>query len=239
MARGGDDILENNKNEFEYLKEIPVFKELPDEQLKIIHHHTVERRFRKGMVVFLEGDTGEGFHYVKSGKVKILRTSDDGREHIIKILGAGEIFAEVLMFNNMPYPATAVAVEPSCIGMIRNVDLEQLVLTNNALALQLIKALSQRLIYAQQKIKNLALHDVMSRTVEVLLRLSQEQGDKRENGVIELALDLSRQDLASLVGTTRETVTRTLSTLKKDKIIDFDGQKIKILNMEYLIRLIS
>jgi CRP/FNR family cyclic AMP-dependent transcriptional regulator len=233
------DIVDSNKKELEYLKEIPVFLNLPDELLRMIHNHTIERRFRKGMIIFLEGDKGEGFHYVKSGKVKVLRTSDDGREHIIKILDAGEIFAEVLMFNNMPYPATAVAVEPSCIGMIRNVDLEQLVLANNVLALQLIKALSQRLIYAQQKIKNLALNDVMSRTVEILLRLSQEQGSKLEDGVIEIALDLSRQDLASLVGTTRETVTRTLSSLKKDKIIDFDGNKIRILNMDYLTHLIS
>jgi CRP/FNR family cyclic AMP-dependent transcriptional regulator len=231
--------LDGNKSELEYLKEIPVFLNLPDELLRMIHNHTVERRFRKGTIIFLEGDKGEGFHYVKSGRVKVLRTSDDGREHIIKILNAGEIFAEVLMFNNMPYPATAVAVEPSCIGMIRNVDLEQLVLANNVLALQLIKALSQRLIYAQQKIKNLALNDVMSRTVEVLLRLSQEQGSKLDNGIIEIALDLSRQDLASLVGTTRETVTRTLSSLKKDKIIDFDGNKIRILDMDYLIHLIS
>ncbi len=231
--------LDGNKSELEYLKEIPVFLNLPDELLQMIHNHTVERRFRKGTIIFLEGDKGEGFHYVKSGRVKVLRTSDDGREHIIKILGAGEIFAEVLMFNNMPYPATAVAVEPSCIGMIRNVDLEQLVLGNNVLALQLIKALSQRLIYAQQKIKNLALNDVMFRTVEILLRLSQEQGSKLDSGVIEIALDLSRQDLASLVGTTRETVTRTLSSLKKDKIIDFDGNKIRILDMDYLIHLIS
>ncbi|SFL60135.1 Crp/Fnr family transcriptional regulator [Pelosinus propionicus] len=232
-------IVESDKEGWEYLREIPVFSKLPENQLEIIHNHTIERRFRKGMIVFHEGDAGEGFHYVKSGKVKVLRTSDDGREHIIKILGAGEIFAEVLMFNNQPYPATAVAVEPSCIGIIRNVDLEQLVLTNNELALQLIKALSQRLIYAQQKIKNLALNDVMSRTIEVLLRLSQEQGDIKDNGIIELALDLSRQDLANLVGTTRETVTRTLSSLKKDKYIDFDGQKIKILDVGYLRRVIS
>jgi CRP/FNR family cyclic AMP-dependent transcriptional regulator len=231
--------VDSNKNELEYLKEIPVFLNLPDELLRMIHNHTIERRFRKGMIIFLEGDKGEGFHYVKSGKVKVLRTSDDGREHIIKILGAGEIFAEVLMFNNMPYPATAIAVESSCIGMIRNVDLEQLVLVNNVLALQLIKALSQRLIYAQQKIKNLALNDVMFRTVEILLRLSQEQGSKMDSGIIEITLDLSRQDLASLVGTTRETVTRTLSSLKKDKIIDFDGNKIRILDADYLTHLIS
>lgn len=231
--------LQGNNSEWEYLKEIPVFCKLPEKQLEMIHKHTVERKFRKGMIIFHEGDPGEGFHYVKSGKVKVLRTSDDGREHIIKILTAGEIFAEVLLFNNQPYPATAVAVEASCIGMIRNFDLEKLVLSNNELALQLIKALSQRLLYAQQKIKNLALNDVMSRTVEVLLRLSQEQGTVGTNGIIELTLDLSRQDLASLVGTTRETITRTLSSLKKDKCIDFDGQRIKILDAVRLTRLIS
>lgn len=235
----GMNMTESKTDELDYLKDIPVFLNLPEEQLRIIHNHTVERRFGKGNIVFLEGDSGEGFHYVKSGKVKVLRTSDDGREHIIKFLGAGEIFAEVLLFNNQPYPATAVAVETSCVGMIRNVDLEQLVLKNNVLALQLIKALSQRLIYAQQKIKNLALHDVMSRTVEVLLRLSQEQGHKLESGVIEIDLDLSRQDLASLVGTTRETVTRTLSSLKKDKIIDFDGHKVRILDVAYLTKVLS
>ena len=233
------DMTNSNGNELEYLKDIPVFVGLPDEQLQLIHNHTIERCFRKGMIVFFEGDAGEGFHYVKNGKVKIVRTSEDGREHIIKILNAGEIFAEVLLFNNQPYPATAVAVEPSCVGVIRNTDLEQLILNNNLLALQLIKALSQRLLYAQQKIKNLALHDVMSRTAEVLLRLSQEQGRKIESGVIEINLDLSRQDLASLVGTTRETVTRTLSSLKKDKIIDFDGHKIRVLDAEYLTSLIS
>lgn len=231
--------LKSNSVEWEYLKEIPVFSKLSETQLEIIHKHTIERNFRKGMIIFHEGDPGEGFHYVKSGKVKVLRTSDDGREHIIKILAAGEIFAEVLMFNNQPYPATAVSVEASCIGMIRNTDLEQLILSNNELALQLIKALSQRLLYAQQKIKNLALNDVMSRTVEVLLRLSQEQGAVSDNGIIELVLDLSRQDLASLVGTTRETVTRMLSSLKKDKFIDFDGQKIKILDVANLARFIS
>lgn len=231
--------MNSNRNELDYLKDVPVFVGLPDEQLQLIHNHTIERSFRKGMNIFFEGDAGEGFHYVKSGKVKIVRTSEDGREHIIKILNAGEIFAEVLLFNNQPYPATAVAVEASCVGVIRNTDLEQLILNNNLLALQIIKALSQRLLYAQQKIKNLALHDVLSRTAEVLLRLGREQGRKMENGAIEIILDLSRQDLASLVGTTRETVTRTLSSLKKDKIIDFDGQKIRILDVDYLTSLIS
>ncbi|HMM21973.1 MAG TPA: Crp/Fnr family transcriptional regulator [Selenomonadales bacterium] len=213
----------------QYLKQIPVFAELPDSQLAQIGANTLERLYRRGAVIFMEGEPGEGFHYVLSGKVKIVKATDDGREHIIKILGPGDIFAEVLLFNNQPYPATAIAVEESRVGIIKNSDLERLVLSNNRLALQLIKALSQRLLYAQQKIKNLALNDVLARTAETLLRLGKEHGRPGPDGSIGITLELSRQDLASLVGTTRETVTRTLSSLKKDRIIDFDGQEMVIL----------
>ncbi|WP_333593726.1 Crp/Fnr family transcriptional regulator [Anaerospora hongkongensis] len=219
------------------LKKMPVFADLPDAQLKDLYQITTERKYRKGSVIFLEGEQGEGFHYLQSGKVKIVKMTDDGREHIINILSPGDLFAEVLLFNNRDYPATAIAVEDSKVGVIKNTDLERLILGNNLLALQLIKALSQRLLFAQQKIKNLALHDVTARTAETLLRLGTEHGRILTNGQIEITLDLSRQDLASLVGTTRETVTRTLSSLKKDKVIDFDIHKITIIEPNKLKRL--
>lgn len=229
-------MIEKN-NDYAYLKNIPVFAALPDILLREIHEKTTLRHYRKGMVIFLEGEPGEGFYYVKSGKVKIMKMTDDGREHIIKILNPGDIFAEVLLFNDHPYPASSVAAEDSSVGVIRNADLEKLVLGNNKLALELIKALSQRLLYAQQKIKNLALNDVTARTAETLLRLGREQGVQR-GGAIEIMLDLSRQDLANLVGTTRETVTRTLMALKRQRVIEFDGHKIIILTPGQLRRMI-
>ena len=224
--------------EWGYLKHIPVFAHLPEEQLKEIHHYTKVRQVAKGSTIFWEGEPGEGFHYVKSGKVKIVKMSDDGREHIIKILNAGELFAEVLLFTTVPYSAIVVAVENSQIGVIPNSDLEKLVLNNNSLALELIKALSEKLVYAQQKIKNLALHDVTARTAEVLLTLGREQGQQKADGSIEIELDMSRQELANLVGTTRETVTRTLTALKKEQIIDYDGGRIQIMDAECLKRML-
>ena len=224
-------------NEYDSLRKIPVFAGLPDDLLRLIGSHTVERQISKGETIFHEGDPGEGFHYVIEGQVKIIKTSEDGREHIIKVMQAGDLFAEVLLFNALPYPATATAVDAVRVGVIRNADLERLVLGNNQLALQLIKALSQRLLYAQQKIKNLALDDVLSRTAEVLLRLATDQVGRER--VPEIRLDFSRQDLASLVGTTRETVTRTLSALKKDGIIDFEGSIIRLHDVQYLQSLVS
>lgn len=223
----------------QYLKQIPVFNGLADDQLEQIHQKTIEKTYRKGMMIFMEGEPGEGFHYVRSGRVKIVKMAEDGREHIINILTPGDLFAEVLIFNNRPYPATAIAVEDSRVGVIKNSELEKLILHNNILALQLIKALSQRLLYAQQKIKNLALNDVLARTAETLLRLGREHGRTAPDGVMEISLDLSRQELANLVGTTRETVTRMLSSMKKDKLIDFEGTKLRILAPQKLSRLIQ
>ena len=218
----------------EYLQHIPLFQGMSAEQLQQIHHHSVERSYPKGAFIFFEGDPGEGLHFVISGKVKIVKGSDDGREHTIKIMQPGDVFAEVLLFTSLPYPATAVAAENSRIGMIKNSELEKLILTNNQLALQLIKSLSQRLLYAQRKIKDLALSDVLSRTAETLLSLARDHGQRNETGQITILVDMPRQELANLVGTTRESVTRTLSAMKRDGLVDFDGRRVILLKPEKL-----
>ncbi|MDU4961044.1 MAG: Crp/Fnr family transcriptional regulator [Sporomusaceae bacterium] len=217
-----------------YLDQIPLFAGMSEEQFQQIYRHSIERTYAKGTVIFFEGDPGEGFHFVISGQVKIIKAAADGREHTIKIMQPGEVFAEVLLFSNLPYPATAVAADASRIGMIKNSDLEKLVLSNSQLALQLIKSLSQRLLYAQRKIRDLALSDVMSRTVETLIGLAREHGRTDESGRITILLDMPRQELANLAGTTRESVTRSLSALKRDGLIDFDRRRIVILDPKRL-----
>lgn len=223
----------------EYLKQVPLFGDLPTEVLKRIDAVVLERTYKKGESIFLEGEPGEGLHFVRTGRVKIVKTAEDGREHIIKFLKTGEIFAEVLLFNHLPYPAASIAVEDSRIGLIRNEDLEKLILENNALALLLIRSLSQRLLYAQQKIKELALQDVPARTAELLLRLSREQGKRDAAGKPLLELPESRQELAGLMGTSRETLSRTLSDFKRRKWISMEGNRIVLLQEEQLLELSS
>ncbi|WP_425059673.1 CRP-like cAMP-activated global transcriptional regulator [Sporomusa carbonis] len=219
--------------EFEYLKHIPIFEELAPNDLAAINNVTVERRYKKNMIIFMEGEPGEGFHYVKSGKVKIVKMAQDGREHIINILGPGEVFAEVLLFNRGPYPATAVVLEDSVIGIIKNADLEKVVAGNARIALHIIRVMNKKLLHAQMKIKTLALSDTFARTAQILIRLSQQYGRPIPGGV-QIDVDMTRQDLANLVGTTRETVSRVLSSMKKDKVIDFADQQIIILNPQKL-----
>ena len=217
----------------EYLRHIPVFEDLKPEDLDAINQVTAERNIRKNVTIFHEGESGEGFHYVKTGKVKIVKLSADGREHIVNILGPGEVFAEVLLFNQGVYPATAVAIEDSTVGVIRNSELEKVILNYPRIALHIIKVMSKKLLYIQTKVKTMAFSDSYAKIAQTLESLATQYGKKTERG-IEVDMDITRQDIANMVGATRETVSRVFSIMKKDKVLDADERKIIVLDLESL-----
>jgi len=161
------------------------------------------------------------------------KTSFDGREVILNIFKEGAILAEVTMFNNMEYPATAEVIEDAVVGMIYNRDIEKMVLENRELSLQIIKELSSRLFYSQMNVKEMALNDVYIRTIKVLINLAEQHGEKTSRG-IEFDIGITRQDIASIIGTTRETASRAMSQLKKKRYIDVDGKNIIIRDIENL-----
>ncbi len=215
----------------DYLKQISIFSELRDEYLEKIHCISLLRKYGKGRIIFMEGEPGEAFFYVKSGLVKITKLSRDGREHILHILNEGHIFAEVTLFNKTVYPATAEVLEEAEIGMIKNEDLEKVLMENPELSLQLIKYLNKRLEEAHMKIRNLALYDTYARTAQALVKLVEDYGKESSKG-IELDLNISRQELANIVGTTRETVIRALTAFKKERSIDINKNTITIIDLE-------
>ncbi|MFZ5986529.1 MAG: Crp/Fnr family transcriptional regulator [Bacillota bacterium] len=217
----------------QYIKHFTLFSELSEEDLEKISDISIERNYKKNMIVFMEGEPGEAFYYIKSGKVKVYRTYEDGKEHIIHIFGPGDVFGEVTLFNNIPYPASASVYEDAVIGIIRNIELENLVKQNSELSLKIIKILARKLIFAQQKIKDLAFNDVFSRTASQIIKLSKEYGRKTEKGIL-VDIGLSRQELAEMIGATRETVSRAVSKFKKEKSITETKDKIIIINEEKL-----
>ncbi|MGE5630163.1 MAG: Crp/Fnr family transcriptional regulator [Caulobacteraceae bacterium] len=218
-------------SKYNYLRQISIFSELKEEFLEKIHNITILRKYAKGRIIFMEGEPGEAFYYIQSGLIKISKTSKDGREHILHILNEGHVFAEVTLFNKTVYPATAESLEDSEVGIIKNEDIEKVIMENPELSLQLIKYLNKRLIEAHTKIRNLALYDTYGRTAQALLKLAEDYGRRTTKG-IELDLNISRQELANIVGTTRETVIRALTALKKERSIDIDKNTVTILDME-------
>jgi CRP/FNR family transcriptional regulator len=216
---------------YDYLKQISIFSQLKEEFLQKIDDITIVRNYAKGRIIFVEGEPGEAFYYIKSGLVKISKDSSDGREHTLHILNEGHVFAEVTLFNNTSYPATAEILEEAQIGIIKNSDLEKLIVENPEISLELIKYLNHRLVEAQNKVRNLALYDTFGRTAQALVKLADDYGKKTPEGIV-LDLSISRQDLANIVGTTRETVIRVLAAFKKEKSIELDKSSIKIKDIE-------
>ncbi|WP_058486620.1 Crp/Fnr family transcriptional regulator [Defluviitalea phaphyphila] len=221
------------KNHIEALRHIPIFSRLSEDQLIKISNLEIKKEYKKGEKIFLEGEKGKAFYYIQSGKIKMYKTSFDGREIILNIFGKGDIIAEVTMFNDMEYPATAEVIEDAIVGMIYNKDIEKMVLENRELSLQIIKELSRRLYHSQANVKEMALHDSYIRTIKVLIKLAKQYGKNTSKG-IELELGMTRQDIANIVGTTRETSSRIMSQLKKKNYIDVDGKTIIIKDLKKL-----
>ena len=219
--------------DFGYLRNIPVFEDMSPEDLATINQVTIQRKYKKNGTIFMEGEPGEGFHYIKTGKVKIVKSSSDGREHIINILGPGEVFAEVLLFNNEGYPATAIALEDSCVGIIRNDKLEAILTEHPKIALHIIRVMSKKIRFIQMKVKSLAFSDSYAKVAHTLEGLACRYGIKTERG-LEIDVDMTRQDVANLAGTTRETVSRVFSIMKKDKLLDGDERRIVLLDPDGL-----
>lgn len=217
----------------EFLKKISYFSGIEKENLKDIAEIMIERTYRRGHILFMEGEYGEAVHFVMEGKVKIYKTSEDGREHILYIATPGDIFAEVILFNEVNYPATAEVLEDARIAFIRNEDLEKVLKDHPAMAVAIIKVLNKRLMDAQQRVKSLALNNTHGRTAQMLLKMAAEHGKRTERG-LELDLSISRQELANMVGTTRETVTRILMAFKKYKLIEIERNIIRITQPEKL-----
>ncbi len=217
-----------------FLRKIPVFSELEDQLIDKIADLTVIKKYAKGEIIFFEGDPGEAIHFVKSGKVKIFKTSEGGREIIINILSPGDIFAEVILFQkNVSYPASVEVIEEGEIGFIRNKDLERLISDNPQLAMELLRAMAIKLKEVQQRVRELGSDDAVEKTIRILIALAKNHGSKTKEGIT-LCKNITRQDMANLVGTTRETMSRILSKFGKEGLVEINGRTIVIKDIDAL-----
>lgn len=221
-----------------YLKKIPLFFGLSDEQLLEISQLILERSYKKGRIIFMEGEPGEAIYILKSGLVKLTKRLEDGREHILHFVHAGEVFAEVVLFDGGNYPATSEVQEDSVVGVLRNKDIERLISKNPLIAVEMLRIMSRRLRTAQEKVMNLALHDTARRLAFALLKMAEDHGIKKSKGIV-INMSLTNQELANLTGSSRETVNRMLNSFKRAGAIDVDRQQIVILDkakLEDLLR---
>lgn len=216
-----------------WLRMIPIFADLEEAELNELGHGVRVRRVKKGAIIFVEGEPGDGVYFLHSGKVKIYKLMEDGREKILHFVNPGDVFAEILLFDEGNFPASAAALENSEIAVINNAEMRRILAANPQLAWRMLGIMSRRLRQAFIQVRDLAYRDVHSRLAAVLKDLAAEYGRSTDRGVrIELAL--SQQELANLVGASRETVARALSQFKKSGCLDTDQRYICVTDMEAL-----
>jgi len=207
------------------IAEAPLFNGLAEDQLSQVRQIAVDKFYDKGKTVFLEGDDCNGFYIVADGKVKIYKVSFEGKEHILHIYGPGNPFGEVPVFSGRKFPASAQTLFKSHLLFFPRTAFVDLISNNPSLALNMLAVLSMRLRQFTVQIENLSLKEVPGRLASYLLYLTEEQG--RPDSV---TLNISKGQLASLLGTIPETLSRILGKMNQQHLIEARGREIKILD---------
>jgi len=212
---------------------IPLFYGLTEPQLAELAMIVTDQQFKRGTTIFAEGDRGVGFYILVAGQVKIYKMSMDGKEQILHIFGPGEPFAEAAVFTGKSYPAYADAMQNSRVLFIPRDAFVTLIRDNPALAMNMLGALSQRLKKFAGMIEALSLKEVPGRLAAHLLLLSGQQGGD------EFSLNIGKAQLASILGTIPETLSRIFKKLSEGGFIEVQGAKIRIVDRAGLEALAS
>ncbi|AMS28174.1 hypothetical protein AEM51_11065 [Bacteroidetes bacterium UKL13-3] len=195
--------------------------------------------FKKGQIVFHEGNIPQGIFYISKGVLKLVRTNNEGKEQILRFAKEGDFLGYRALIADEPFVATAICIEEAVACFIPRAIFMKLLDENAAISKEMLKALSHDLGVVEERVQSLAQKSVRERLAETLLFLHQtfNSEEKGEDGVIHITLP--REDIANIVGTATETIIRLLSEFKHDKLIELDGKKIKILNKQKLEKISS
>jgi CRP-like cAMP-binding protein len=211
----------------ELFRKVPIFSSLHEDELEKLEKLSFGKNYSKDEVIFFESDEGDALFLISTGKVKIAKISDEGKEVILAILGTGEFFGDMSLLDGEARSATVIAVEETEVLLIRRQEFHLLLKENPQIAIDLLAVLSSRLREADRKIGTLALLDVYGRLARMLLDFAKLEGDLLPDGKISFRRP-THQAIANMIGTSRETVTRTLGDLHRRGYIELSGKEIII-----------
>jgi CRP-like cAMP-binding protein len=206
----------------ERLRHIPLFTQLSEEEVVRITEVARERRYPKSSVILFEDDPGDALYVVLSGEVKVVLIGEDGREVILSILRGGDFFGEMSLIDDQPRSAHVIATEDSDLLVLRREEFRQCLEHTPRIALGLLQALSRRLRRADDKIGGLVLLDVNGRVSRVLLELADEHDGER------VPRKITHHMIAQMIGSSRETVSRTIRELGDKGLIEVSRKDIVI-----------
>jgi CRP/FNR family transcriptional regulator len=213
------------------LRSCRLFFDLDQRELDAVQQIAVRKEYRKGQIVFNEGDPSRGFCLVVTGTVKIYRVGPDGRERVFHVVEAGDTFAEAAMFMET-YPATAEAITPATVILVEKNGFKQLLVRDARLNFKIIGTLVKWLTQMRNALTDLTMKEVPARFASYVLSLPVEPGKP-------IKVTISKTTLAQMIGTTKETFSRLLHRLAEHRILTYRGNQIRVQNRKRLQKIAS
>ena len=211
------------KDRNEALRAIPLFRDLPEKDLADIAGLLIDRKYPRDAVIYEDGSIGDYMYIISEGQVKVTKMSEDGREKILEILGPGDFHGEMALLDRAPRSASVKTTTPCVLLSLSRQDFLGLLKQNHELTLELIRVLVRRLRETDEQIKGLLFERVEGRARRLLARLAKEPVPGREDRVA--TSPITHQQLADLVGTSRETITRVVKELKDEGWLEQEGKR--------------
>jgi len=228
MTTNGED-----KRALALLRKCEVLSEIPVEALQVLGPNLKVGTYRPRQVIYLPGDRAQGVHFLTGGRIKISKVTRDGKELTLAYRTEGDFFGEPCLLEGGPREEMAEAMDSSTTVEVDRELLDQLLRTNGVAAYKFARALIARRKDLETRVEQLIFKDVGSKLAELLLRLGSEHGIENKRGLV-LGVKITHQEMANLIGSTRETVSLTLSQFKRKGFIETEGRKVILADREGL-----
>lgn len=216
------------------VSKVYIFSTLKEEAFKKISEIIVTRKYKKGQVLFFEGDVEDKLYIVNKGKIKVYRYNKEGREQILYILSDGEFIGDMSLLKKGNFQFNAEALEDTYICTISKDDFDTIITKNPEITLKIMEVLHDRLMDLENLVQNLSTKDVEVRIASMLKTFAEDYGVKNEKGIL-IELPLNREEMANYIGVTRETISRKLTALQDEDIIELIGnKKLIIKDLDYI-----
>lgn len=206
----------------EFLKQFTIFKNLSPSEMEPIIDIANSRKYKPGKIVFMQHEPITDVFFIQSGKVKIYKTDYDGREQLFRVLQQDDMFPHQGFFRKGNYPAHAEIMEETVLVNIPILSFENFLLTNPQICIKMFEVLGEIIVDLQNRLEEKILYSVYDQIVLLLLRLARDNGELMADNIYRLTISLTNGELANMIGSSRETVSRTLTKLKNQELISQD-----------------
>jgi CRP-like cAMP-binding protein len=221
--------------DIDVVRKAPLFAALNDEAARALMESMTSSHLERSDILFREGEQGDRLYVIGEGKIKLGRSSVDGRENLLAVLGPGEMFGELSLFDPGPRTATATAIAETQLIALGHEDLDSFLLGRPAVAANLLAALARRLRRTNEALADLVFTDVPGRVAKALLDLSTRFGRPADDGIL-VAHELTQEELAQLVGASRETVNKALADFASRGWIKLEARAVVLTDVDRLKR---